>query len=907
MDDYLRDFVQETEDSITDLNNALLDLENDPGDEAAMDRIFRTAHTIKGNCGAMGFTKAADLAHAIEDLLDEMRAGRIAVTPETMDEVFDGVDTLEAMVEEVREHEEPSTDPSEVIDRLRGVIDEAPGPDVRIEEPDETQIETALEQVDGPAEPEQLVYHVRLAVTEQDVDEGMLVLEALADAFDVLTTNPPQNVIRNEDYGGSFDAVISSAIGSSDIRAALEAVDQVDDVIVTDVSDRVDEVSDDVEPIEVEDMEVEELLESVSEFDDIDAMADEIAEEEAMDELGDAGTFEELEVDDDDDIEIAGLLEDEELADDSEIEESDLGEMEDLEPDQPQDANEVFQELQAEVEEVDYEELEPELEALEFDEYADEEELSFDELMAEADEEPGPEDEDLAAFDSEFDEDEGVEEFDELFDEEGGEVADDELDEVLAEAEETTSGGDEVSFDELVEAVDEPAETGDAAEASAEDVLSDVDDAFGSDAETDLDAEPGVEAGAEPAEPEPDPSEPEPAETDEEPTEDADDVSGRDLAEIESIRVDVSQVDSLLNQVEQLVTNRLRLRRAIQEGDLDQAIDELDELETLTMRMQDTVMDVRLVPLSQVVGNLPRVVRDLARDQGKEVDFAVEGGDVELDRRILSELGDPLLHLVRNAVDHGIESPEAREAAGKDPEGELRIRARRTRDRVTIEVSDDGRGLDTEAIAEQAIEEDLITREEIDEMEDDQIRELIFEPGFSTAAEVTGVSGRGVGMDVVRETVQSLDGAVAVSSTPGKGTTITLRVPVSVAIVRVLFVESGGEEYGIPVKNVDEISQAAAVESVDGEEVLTHGDSVYPIVDLTEALETPGPSANGDGMLVRVNDEVRQVALHCDRVLRQEEVVVKPFEGLLSGIPGLSGAAVLGEGDVVTILDVETL
>ena len=868
MDDYLRDFVQETENSITDLNNALLELENDPGNESAMDRIFRMAHTIKGNCGAMGFTKAADLAHAVEDLLDEMRAGRIAVTPETMDEVFDGVDTLEAMVDEAREHEKPQTNPKEVITRLRSAIEEAPGPDVRIEDPDDRQIETALEDIDGPAEPEQLVYHVRLAVSEQDArGEGMLVLEALADAFDVLTTNPPQNVIRNEDYGGSFDAVISSAISANDIGAALEAVDQVDDAIVTDVSDRVDEVGDDVEPIEVEDMEVEELLESVSEFDDIDAMADEIAEEEAMEELGDAGTFEELEVDDDD-IEIAGLLEDEELADASEIEQSDLGDMKDLEPAEPQDANEVFKELQGEVEEVAYEELEPELEALEFDEYSDEDELSFEELMAEADEEPAPEDEDLAAFDSEFDEDDGVEEFDELFEEEGGAVSDDELDEVLAEAEETTSGGDEVSFEDLV-----------------------------AEAENELDADSET-----PAETEPEVVEP----IDDEPI-DPDDLSGRDLTEIESIRVEVGQVDSLLTQVEQLVTNRLRLRRAIEEGDSTQALNELDELETLTMQMQDTVMDVRLVPLSQVVGNLPRVVRDLARDQGKQVDFAVEGGDVELDRRILSELGDPLLHLVRNAVDHGVESPEDREAAGKDGEGELRIRARRTRDRVTIEVTDDGRGLDTGAIAEQAIEEDLVTREQVDGMSDREIHELIFEPGFSTAPEVTGVSGRGVGMDVVRETVLSLDGAVGIRSEPGNGTTITLRVPVSVAIVRVLFVESGGEEYGIPVKNVDEISQAAAIESVNGEDVLTFGDSVYPIINLTEALETPGPSANGSGMLVRMNDEVRQVALHCDEVLRQEEVVVKPFEGLLSGIPGLSGAAVLGEGDVVTILDVETL
>jgi two-component system chemotaxis sensor kinase CheA len=1013
MDDYLRDFVQETDDGITELNNALLDLENDPSDEAAMDSIFRTAHTIKGNCGAMGFTKAADLAHAIEDLLDEMRAGRVAVTPETMDEVFEGVDTLEQMVEEVKEHEEPQSDPREVIDALRAVIEDAPGPDVRIEEPTDEDIEKCLEGVSGPAQPEQRVYHVRLAVDEDDDVEGMLVLEALADAFDVLSTNPPQNVIRNEDYGTSFDAVISSAIGEADIQAALEAVDQVDDVIVTDVSGHVEEATADVEDVEVGDMEVEELLDSVSEFDDIDAMADQIEEEEAMEELEEAGTFDELEVDDDDDIEIEGLLEDEELADDDDIEESDLGEMEDLEPDDPDDANAVFKELQDEVDEVGYEELEPELEELEFDEFSDEEELSFDELMDEAETEPVESEEDLAAFDSEFDEEEGGE-FDTLFQEEGGDVADDELDDVLAEAEETTAGeGEAVTFDELVEAdaeeldevateeesAEEPADTADAAagdmepadSAGADDGL-DFGDAFDDELDEEFDddlgdafdddLEPGfeeelagdvevddtagdVEAALDdalepPASAESDPEAVEP------PTEDAEPADGdRDLGEIESIRVNVDQVDSLLNQVEELVTSRIRLQRAVDEGDLATADDELDQLETLNQRMQDTVMDVRLVPLSQVVGNLPRVVRDLSREQDKEVDFDIEGEGVELDRRILSELGDPLMHLVRNAVDHGIESPEEREAAGKSPTGELRISARRTRDRVTIEVSDDGRGLDREGIAQQALDEGLVTEEELAEMSDSEVYELVFEAGFSTAEEVTGVSGRGVGMDVVRETVQSLDGAVGVESTPGEGTTISLRVPVSVAIVRVLFVEVGDEEYGIPVKNVGEISRTTAIESVDGEEVLTHDEKVYPLMRLAEELDAPGPMAggglassaerrsadrhrgpspredeasgnssdgevdgglasgevdsgpasgtssdrrsDGGGMLIRMNDDVRQVALHCDRVMRQEEVVVKPYEGLLSGIPGLSGAAVLGEGDVVNILDVESL
>jgi two-component system chemotaxis sensor kinase CheA len=914
MEDYLRDFVQEGEDHITELNNALLDLESDPNDEGAMDSIFRTAHTIKGNCGAMGFTKAADLAHAIEDLLDEMRAGRVAVSPETMDEVFDGVDTLEQMVDEVSEEGEPDTNPREVIDTLRGVIEEAPGPDVRIEPPSETEIETTLQAVEGPAEPEQQVYHVRLAVDEdEDEEEGMLVLEALADAFDVLATNPPQNVIRAEDYGTSFDAIISSAIGDDDITAALEAVDQVDEVLVTDVTEHVGVDRGDDE-IEVDDMEVEELLDSVSEFDDIEQKAEEMAEEEAMEELGEAGSFDEVDLEADDDIEIEGLLEDEELAEDDEIEESDLGEMEDLEPEtEPDDANAVFNELQQEVEEVEYEELEPELEELEFDEFSQDEEMGFDELVGEVDDAGG---EDLGAFDSEFDEgDDGLDEVDELFEEAESEIEADpeaeemDVDELIeAAGEDTAEVAEELDVDMSDLSESEPSSgtdtTDEAATEPAEDDdtdLGDIDelDDIGSEFDSDFEDDAG-EDGAFELDIEAEESEPVEAAESEAP-------SGDELAEIESIRVDVSQVDNLLNQVEELVTSRIRLRRAIENDDLDVAEGELDDLETLTMRMQDTVMDIRLVPLEQVAGRLPRVVRDIAREQGKEIDFAVEGADVEVDRRILSELGDPLMHLVRNAVDHGIEHPDVREENGKPREGKVRIRARRARDNVVIEITDDGSGLGTEAIAEKAVDEGIVDAETVTAMAPDEINELIFEPGFTTAEEVTDVSGRGVGMDVVRETVQSLDGSVGVDSSSDEGTSIRLRVPVSVAIVRVLFVETGGEEYGIPVKNVDEITRMTRTETVDGEEVLTHDDKVYPLIELGEALETPGPHANGDGMLIRVSDDVRQVALHCDAVSRQEEVVIKPYEGLLSGIPGLSGAAVLGEGNVVNILDVETL
>ncbi|WP_312910409.1 ATP-binding protein [Natronosalvus caseinilyticus] len=391
-------------------------------------------------------------------------------------------------------------------------------------------------------------------------------------------------------------------------------------------------------------------------------------------------------------------------------------------------------------------------------------------------------------------------------------------------------------------------------------------------------------------------------ETDEE----ADSESNADQAQ--SIRVDVDQVDTLLNLVEGLVTARVRLRHTIEQDDDPKTLRrELDDLDDITAELQDTVMDVRLVPLETVANRLPRTVRDIARDQEKTVAFETEGESVELDRSILDRIGDPLIHLVRNAVDHGIEAPSVREEAGKPREGTVRLTAERARDRVQIRIHDDGRGLDAEELREAAVESNVLTAEEAADLDDEAVYDLVFHPGLSTATEVTDVSGRGVGMDVVKRTIEDLDGTVSVDSEPGEGTTITMELPVTVAIADVLFFEIGGEEFGVPIKAVQDIDDARIVETVDGDPVIPSSDSPVPVVELAERLETPASSDPHDGMVIRIRDDVRSVALHCDVVHGQQEVVIKPFEGFMSGLPGLSGATVRGRGEVVTILDVNTL
>ncbi|WP_435063435.1 ATP-binding protein [Halobaculum sp. EA56] len=771
-DAHIRAFVRESEEGITELNNSLLALESDPDDPEAMDAIFRTAHTLKGNAAAMGFGDFSGLAHAMEDLLDEVRGGDMDVSPELMDRLFEAVDLLDAMLGDIDESGDTAVDPTDVEEDLRTLAEE--GEDALSESPTRTGSGAAREDADpgdddttaddgdaggdDPADAagggtagdatddggaasgtvdtdvdhglspgdDEGVYRARVGLGDAEMPgiDAMFVLEAVEDGFGGLACDPDREAVEEGEFDGTFDVYVP-AESAATVEAGVGAVSQVETVEVAAVD------------------------------------------------------------------------------------------------------------------------------------------------PAAGDDAPG------GTADGDADDD-------------GGDAAGD---------------------------------TGDAPATGAAGADVDVDDA-GADADED-----GSSSGSGSG-------------------------SGTSTSSdnISSVRVDVEQLDDLYGLVEQLVTSRIKLRREMEEADIDS--ENLDELDKISSNLQDTVMDMRLIPLSAVVDTFPRLVRDLARDQSKEVNFDIEGRDIELDRTILTEIRDPLVHILRNAVDHGIEDPDEREAAGKDRAGTIELRADRERDHVTIVVEDDGGGIEADALREKAVEEGVKSRAEVEAMSDAEARELVFHPGFSTNEEVTDVSGRGVGMDVVRTTVKDLDGSVTLDSTPGEGTRFEIKLPVTVAIVRVMFIEVDGVEYGVPIKNIAEVSRAEGIDVAHGDEIVRHDGDIYPVIRLREVLGTDGPAAAGDagragaladggsvggdpgddgdsgadahahdhdsavhdrggdgedGMLLRINEEKRPVALHCDDVLHQEEVVVKPLEGILSGIPGLSGTAVLGDGDVVSILDVETL
>ena len=774
-------FVHESQEGITELNNALLALEGDPEDEAAMDSIFRTAHTLKGNAAAMGYDQVSDLAHAMEDLLDEVRAGEIAVTTDLMDLLFDGVDHLDAMIGQIQETGEATIEVDELKRQLRAIAEgEASigNENTPIDNADGGQTDESTDDVDGES----------------------------TDGVDGESTDDVGPETSNGERADSDVEV-------HDTDTAAEVHDTDTDVEVSDTSTDVDG----------ENGSVPETVAA--------AIEDGEAFCRATVSLGDAS------MPGVDAMFLLGSLEDDydPIVTDpprEQVEDGEFDETFDLfVPAESAAAVEERVGSQSDVEAVSAAMIGARSKA------GDEPEAgSTDENDI------GDENDAVGGDDSIDDAGDGRGDIDDAGDERG------DIDDAGNERD-IGDDGEAVTEDDG-EAVTEDDETADSAAVSS--------------------GSPAADRGG----------------------------------DIASVRVDVDQLDDLYSLVEQLVTSRIKLRREMEEAGLDS--DNLDELDKITANLQNTAMDMRLIPLSKVVDTFPRIVRDVARDTGKDVDFSVSGADIELDRTILTEIRDPLIHILRNAVDHGIEPPEEREAAGKPPTGTVTLTATRERDHVTIEVEDDGAGLDADQLRRKAKEKGVKTEAELESMADDEVYDLIFHPGFSTAQEVTDVSGRGVGMDVVHTTVKQLDGTVSVDSEPGEGTVVRLRLPVTVAIVKVMFVEVGGTEYGIPVKNIAEVTRATEIHSVNGDEIIKHDDDIYPVLKLGDVLEESARK-NGDGMLLRIRQDKRQVALHCDAVLDQEEVVVKPLEGVLSGIPGLSGTAVLGDGDVVAVLDVVTL
>ena len=381
-------------------------------------------------------------------------------------------------------------------------------------------------------------------------------------------------------------------------------------------------------------------------------------------------------------------------------------------------------------------------------------------------------------------------------------------------------------------------------------------------------------------------------------------VSGRER-EVKNIRVDITRLDQMMNLIEDLVINRGRVMQLAQEYRMKDLDETLNMIGRSVADLQNLMMNIRMIPLSHIFNRFPRTVRDLSQKMKKEIELTIEGGQTELDRSVMEGLNDPLLHLIRNAIDHGIEFPDQREKAGKPRKGLIQISAQRDRDNVIITIQDDGAGIDPEKILNKALQRELITRESASGMSKEEIFDLLFQPGFSTAEKVTDVSGRGVGLDVVKTAIQAVKGSVKVESEPGTGTRFELLLPPTMAIVDVMMVRINGRRCAIPVNNIVEVASLAGtqIHSIGARETILLRDEILTL----NRLEDMFGESDGSEILVILQNQQKKMAITVDAIIGQQEVVIKPLTRIVGSCPGISGVTIPGDGQAVPVIDVNSI
>ena len=386
----------------------------------------------------------------------------------------------------------------------------------------------------------------------------------------------------------------------------------------------------------------------------------------------------------------------------------------------------------------------------------------------------------------------------------------------------------------------------------------------------------------------------------------------------QTIRVDVQRLDQLMNLIGELVLAKNRLLKIYNdveeryEGEkfLEELNQVVSSISIVTTDLQIAVMKTRMLPIGKVFNKFPRLVRDLARELGKKVRLIIEGEDTELDKSIIEEIGDPLVHMIRNAVDHGTEPPEERVKKGKPEEGTIWLRAYNEGNMIVIEIKDDGKGMDADLLKQKAMEKGIISETEADNMSDKEAFMLIFKPGFSTAKKVTNVSGRGVGMDVVKTNIEKLNGIIEVDSVLGEGSTFKLKIPLTLAIIQALLVASQEDLFAIPLSNVIETVRIVEedIYTIEGKSVLKLREEVLPLVNMADIFEIEKILAPEKYLYVVVLGlGATKVGLIVDRFIGQEEIVIKSLGEFLKGLPGIAGATIRGDGRVTLIVDVGSL
>ncbi|WP_368506075.1 chemotaxis protein CheW [Alkalihalophilus sp. As8PL] len=377
-----------------------------------------------------------------------------------------------------------------------------------------------------------------------------------------------------------------------------------------------------------------------------------------------------------------------------------------------------------------------------------------------------------------------------------------------------------------------------------------------------------------------------------------------------TIRVNIERLDVLMNLFEELVIDRGRLEQIASELQNSELNETVERMSRISGDLQEIILNMRMMPVEQVFNRFPRMVRSLSKDLKKQVNLVIIGADTELDRTIIDEIGDPLVHLLRNSIDHGIETPEVRRAQGKPEEGTVKLKAFHSGNNVFIEIEDDGAGIDRQKILQKALNNGVVTEEEAEKMTDQQVFGLLFASGFSTAEKITDVSGRGVGLDVVRNTFESLGGIVTVNSVLGRGSVFSIQLPLTLSIIDVMLVEVQEEKYAIPLSSIVEtaIVNKQDVYSAHNQKVIDFRGKVVPLVFLKDIFEVPGdPQKEDFYSLVIINKGDKVAGLVVDSLIGQHDIVLKSLGNYLTNVFAISGATILGNGQVALIVDTNAL
>ncbi|MBN2458032.1 chemotaxis protein CheA [Candidatus Woesearchaeota archaeon] len=381
------------------------------------------------------------------------------------------------------------------------------------------------------------------------------------------------------------------------------------------------------------------------------------------------------------------------------------------------------------------------------------------------------------------------------------------------------------------------------------------------------------------------------------------------VKQIQSVKVDMEKLDNLMNLVGELLINNIRLQLIDKKQDYHMLKTVVDGIDRLTLDLQDEVMQIRMVPIGNIFKRFPRMVRDLAKKEEKKVNLVIEGQEIEFDRTVLDQIGDPLVHLLRNCIDHGIETPGVREKENKSQQGTIKLIARREKNNAVIEVKDDGAGINPKTVRASSIKKGIVTEEAAAKMTDKELQMLVFRPGVSTNKVITDVSGRGVGMDVVMSKMKELGGRVHMDSAIGKGTSVVMQLPLTLAIITALLVKSKGEIYALPLSSIDQTVDilASNIKTIQGNDVFVLRGKDIPIFWLDRLLGLQNNDDRKRLTLVIVNKDNQQVGIVVDSIVSQQQVLIKSLQDIVKGTRGVSGATILGDGSVCMILDIGTL